>query len=221
MEPSIGGRYVTYADHVAAVAEAERRGIKEGKNLTVNWAQAYADGYADGEEQGQRDAIAAGGGIHGTDCTFLSGGSCNCHPETSPDGEASTPHATAPIGSETSVAPAGEDYGAPARIDTVEYGNMRYEQGVRDERAALDACQSVDDAVQLLQTIGLDITYTDEGLRVIARQIVGYGQRDEREKWIAECELIAKTDDGSATVKRAMEYLLDVLAIIDGSGNGR
>jgi flagellar biosynthesis/type III secretory pathway protein FliH len=41
-----------------AVAEAEQRGVKAGKNLTVNWAQAYADGYADGEEQGQRDALA-------------------------------------------------------------------------------------------------------------------------------------------------------------------
>ena len=45
------------------------------------------------------------------------------------------------------------------------------------------------------------------------------GQRDEREKWIAECELIAKTDDGSATAKRAMEYLLDTLAVIDGEAS--
>lgn len=45
---------------------------------------------------------------------------------------------------------------------------------------AHDACQSVDDAVALLKSIGLDITYTDEGLRVIARQIVRFGQRDER-----------------------------------------
>ena len=30
----------------------------------------------------------------------------------------------------------------------------------------------VDEAVRLLKTIGLDITYTDEGLRVIARQII-------------------------------------------------
>jgi len=45
------------------------------------------------------------------------------------------------------------------------------------------------------------------------------GQTDEREKWIAECELIAKTDDGSATAKRAMEYLLDTLAVIDGEAS--
>lgn len=50
---------------------------------------------------------------HYTDCTFLSGGCCNCRPQTSPDGEASTPHATASHRSLTSVAPAGEDYGAP------------------------------------------------------------------------------------------------------------
>jgi hypothetical protein len=49
-----------------------------------------------------------------------------------------------------------------------------------DPLDALDECQSVDDAVALLKRIGLDITYTDDGLRVIARQIIRMGQRDER-----------------------------------------
>ena len=100
---------IAMPDDVAeAVREAEDR-----------CAEVWRDHGREQYEQGQRDALAAGGGAHYTDCAFLSGGGCNCRPQTSPDGEASTPHATAPVGSETSVAPAGEDYGAHQRIDTV------------------------------------------------------------------------------------------------------
>jgi hypothetical protein len=66
-----------------------------------------------------------------------------------------------------------------------------YASGQRDVLAALDACQSVDDAVTLLKTIGLDITYTDEGLEVIARQIVRYGQRDAHSEFLTPAALEA------------------------------
>jgi hypothetical protein len=107
--------YMTEQEYAADIQEAEQRGREAGYASRMDEAeQDFTVGHDKGYWRGQRDAIAAGGGIHGTDCTFLSGGSCNCHPETSPD--------------------VGEDYGAPARIDTVEYGRMRYEKGVNDER---------------------------------------------------------------------------------------
>jgi len=65
-----------------------------------------------------------------------------------------------------------------------------HEQGQRATLASLDACQSVEDAVALLKTIGLDITYTDEGLRVIARQVVRYGQRDMLTRCLAAVEAL-------------------------------
>lgn len=76
-------------------------------------------------------------------------------------------------------------------IDKYEQGWLRgHEQGQRATLASLDACQSVEDAVALLKTIGLDITYTDEGLRVIARQVVRYGQRDMLTRCLAAVEAL-------------------------------
>lgn len=46
-----------------------------------------------------------------------------------------------------------------------------------DERESLPA-DSVAEGVRLLQTIGLDITYTDEALAVIARQTLRMGRAD-------------------------------------------
>lgn len=53
------------------------------------------------------------------------------------------------------------------------------------------ACRSdhghdpTDEAVALLKSIGLDITYTDEGLRVIARRIMSIGGEDEQNRQYA------------------------------------
>lgn len=53
------------------------------------------------------------------------------------------------------------------------------------------ACRSdhgpdpTDEAVALLKTIGLDITYTDEGLRVVARRIMSIGGEDEQNRQYA------------------------------------
>lgn len=58
LDGDVGQLLVGYLDHVAAVAEAEQRGIKEGKNVSVNWAQAYDDGSKDGFNKGQRDMLA-------------------------------------------------------------------------------------------------------------------------------------------------------------------
>lgn len=53
------------------------------------------------------------------------------------------------------------------------------------------ACRSdhghdpTDEAVALLKSIGLDITYTDEGLRVVARRIMSIGGEDEQNRQYA------------------------------------
>ena len=57
------------------------------------------------------------------------------------------------------------------------------------ERAAVD--HPVERALVLLQTIGLDITYGDDGLRIIAKQIVDMGRADERERAAGRVERAA------------------------------
>lgn len=55
------------------------------------------------------------------------------------------------------------------------------------ERADLPA-DSVAEGVRLLQSIGLDITYTDEGLEVIAAQMIRMGQREARQQALADAD---------------------------------
>jgi hypothetical protein len=100
---------------------------------------------------------------------------CSCPPVPYAD------HVAALAQSEQALEALRAEYDMTSEANGLMWENQRrdyYRQGQRDALTALDACQSVDDAVNLLKTIGLDITYTDEGLRAIARQIVGYGQRD-------------------------------------------
>jgi hypothetical protein len=53
MEPLDEGEYVTYADHVEALRQAEQRGREEG----VEYAHKFH--VCESYEQGQRDALAA------------------------------------------------------------------------------------------------------------------------------------------------------------------
>lgn len=63
--------------------------------------------------------------------------------------------------------------------------------GLWDDDEPHVACPSerghdpTDEAVALLKSIGLDITYTDEGLRVVARWIMSLGAEDEQDRQYA------------------------------------
>jgi len=59
MDPAPDGDYVTYADHVAAVAEAEQRAYDNGVKDAKPWADDVQRQWDKGYEQGQRDAVSA------------------------------------------------------------------------------------------------------------------------------------------------------------------
>lgn len=66
-----------------------------------------------------------------------------------------------------------------ARIDeaetNAEFLRSQHARAMRRLAATGTEQGAIDEAVQMLTTIGLDITYEPEGLAIIARQIVGMG----------------------------------------------
>lgn len=61
--------------------------------------------------------------------------------------------------------------------------------------------------VLLLKTIGLDITYTDEGLEVIVRQIMRLGHADEREAVAKFIDALLASDEGDEMSSDAVEWV--------------
>ena len=78
-------------------------------------------------------------------------------------------------------------------------------------------------AVALMKTIGLDITYTDEGLRIVAEQIGEAYRADERDRIRTELLSLASERAGVAGRNTALtgfmrRYLIDLASVLDVVG---
>ena len=80
-------------------------------------------------------------------------------------------------------------------------------------------------AVALMKTIGLDITYTDEGLRIVAEQIGEAYRADERDR--IRTELLSLASERAGVAGRNTDltgyfrrYLIDLTSVLDVVNGG-
>lgn len=75
-------------------------------------------------------------------------------------------------------------------------------------------------AVALMKTIGLDITYTDEGLRIVAEQIGEAYRADERDRIRTELLSLASERAGVAGSKPSWSVMVGTIGTVPGAESG-